>query len=725
MANTLGTLVVRLGLDAADFIQGMSKADLEANRFAEKQKRAAAAVDRTVQALERQAILAGKSSREAQLLQLAWRGATEEQLKAADAALKQVESQQKWASHAAAAGLAAGALAAGFVAMVRAQVDAVDKFNDLADATGASIENISGLDEIARRTGTAVDTVGAALTKFNATLKEANSENEAGDVFKRLGLNLAELKKLDPAEAMLKTAQALDKFALDGNRARDTQTLFGKSVREVAPLLKDMAEQGQLVASVTSQQAAEAEKFNREIFKLQATVQNVGRAFALDLVTGINEAAKALRQSGLLEGFRTLFTGSDQYKNDKRLVELTDQLMQAQNALDASRGRDRRFGDKSLDTAANERRVAALQAEINTTMAMRRMLQGESAAAAAAARSTGGGKGDGKSTRWSGLTYDEQVSQNVGKLIEDSDVIKAKVFADTLARLDDMFFKGLISANLYDSALQKLTRSVTSAGAALPELSDEAKHIGDVFEEEQKAIREWTKQMERRDAETIQQLFAFSGRTDADRKRRQADALAEFLKKNPDSFTKEETEKIVKGIAGISDEAKKVTSIAEDLGLTFSSAFEQAALGGKKLSDVLKGLGRDIAAIVIRKTVTEKVAGAITDAIKGGSGDGGVGNLLSSLGNLIFGGGRAGGGDVMPGRAYVVGEHRPELFVPKVAGTIVPRVPGGGGSDGPPIYINVTTTDVVSRQELRSTVRQAVSGVVGARRRLVTYGGDE
>jgi hypothetical protein len=37
--------------------------------------------------------------------------------------------------------------------------------------------------------------------------------------------------------------------------------------------------------------------------------------------------------------------------------------------------------------------------------------------------------------------------------------------------------------------------------------------------------------------------------------------------------------------------------------------------------------------------------------------------------------GRASGGPVYPGQAYIVGEHRPELFVPDVPGTIVPRVP--------------------------------------------------
>jgi len=55
---------------------------------------------------------------------------------------------------------------------------------------------------------------------------------------------------------------------------------------------------------------------------------------------------------------------------------------------------------------------------------------------------------------------------------------------------------------------------------------------------------------------------------------------------------------------------------------------------------------------------------------------GGIGSILSSIGGF-FGGFFEGGGDVMPGRAYVVGEKRPELFVPRSAGSIVPSVSNG------------------------------------------------
>lgn len=56
-----------------------------------------------------------------------------------------------------------------------------------------------------------------------------------------------------------------------------------------------------------------------------------------------------------------------------------------------------------------------------------------------------------------------------------------------------------------------------------------------------------------------------------------------------------------------------------------------------------------------------------------------------------FGGARAMGGPVLSNTAYLVGERGPELFVPDVAGTIVPNggTPGGSGIAGGNVYLTV------------------------------------
>jgi TP901 family phage tail tape measure protein len=67
---------------------------------------------------------------------------------------------------------------------------------------------------------------------------------------------------------------------------------------------------------------------------------------------------------------------------------------------------------------------------------------------------------------------------------------------------------------------------------------------------------------------------------------------------------------------------------------------------------------------------------------------------------------RAKGGPVTAGRPYIVGEKRPELFVPSSSGTIRPSVPGGGFTYAPQVNLTVheaagdlrTAFDVFSRR---------------------------
>lgn len=213
--------------------------------------------------------------------------------------------------------LGAGISVAGIVAIAKASIDGVDRLNDLRDATGASIENLSALEDVAARTGTSMDTVSASVIKFNKALADAKPDSDAARALEAIGLSAKELKALDPAEALLKTAVALQGFADDGNKARLTQELFGKSLKEVAPFLKDLAEKGQLVATVTTAQALEAEKFNKELFALQKNAQDAARSLTGPLVESLNTVIAKFRE-GSAAGKGFFETAANIYANNIR-----------------------------------------------------------------------------------------------------------------------------------------------------------------------------------------------------------------------------------------------------------------------------------------------------------------------------------------------------------------------------------------------------------------------
>jgi hypothetical protein len=90
-----------------------------------------------------------------------------------------------------------------------------------------------------------------------------------------------------------------------------------------------------------------------------------------------------------------------------------------------------------------------------------------------------------------------------------------------------------------------------------------------------------------------------------------------------ESIDREQEEAIEAGEAFLEGERarkealKETEQAARDLGLTFASAFEDAVIEGRELSDVLRGLAMDVARIFLRKTVTEPLADAASGLFKG------------------------------------------------------------------------------------------------------------
>lgn len=274
-----------------------------------------------------------------------------------------------------------GALASAFAAAevkdwFKSTVDGLDALNDLKDATGASIENLSALEDIGARTGTSFETVASSLIKFNKVLSESKDGNEIASILKKLGLSAEELKRIDPAEALRQTAVALAQFADDGDKARYVQVLFGKSVQETAPFLKDLAEQTRLNGKVTTEQTRAAEEFNNQLAELKKNSVDAGRGLVNDLLPAMNSillAFKEAKQSGqgsFLDGL----LGTNQSARLKAeaaatadaIARTTDSIERMQEALQRKGGAG---SDQFLETRIEKarQRLVNLQADAAQT----------------------------------------------------------------------------------------------------------------------------------------------------------------------------------------------------------------------------------------------------------------------------------------------------------------------------------------------------------------------
>ncbi len=145
-----------------------------------------------------------------------------------------------------------------------------------------------------------------------------------------------------------------------------------------------------------------------------------------------------------------------------------------------------------------------------------------------------------------------------------------------------------------------------------------------------------------------------------------------------------DTSGFARDVAGIKDQLDgTLVTGADQAGRAIESALAKAArtgsLGFDDLRKVALSALADIAASAIRTD--------LRGLLGGGASGGGILSSLASAASSLFGGapGRATGGPVTGGSAYVVGERGPELFVPTAAGRVMT-----GGQGGPvTITVNV------------------------------------
>ena len=138
------------------------------------------------------------------------------------------------------------------------------------------------------------------------------------------------------------------------------------------------------------------------------------------------------------------------------------------------------------------------------------------------------------------------------------------------------------------------------------------------------------------------------------------------------------------------------------------------------LGAIRKGsLGFDDLKRIALNTVNDIAAQAVGTLLNSGSsGGGGLFNFGSILGSILGLPGRATGGNVSPGRGFLVGERGPELFVPTSAGRIENSATLGGAREVR-VSINVVTPQGSSTpQALQRSSRQVASAV---RRALTSF----
>lgn len=195
----------------------------------------------------------------------------------------------------AAAGIAAGVSMQALINQFDKAVESAAGLKDMAEKTGASVESLSALSSVAKAVGQDMTGVETALTKLAKNL--AGSDDEAkgtAHALDTLGLKMKDLRQMDAAEAFKAVADKLAEYKDGVGKTAIAQDILGKSGAQLLPYMKDLAEAGVLVAKTTSQQAALADDYEKNLRKLVGAKNSLYKAISMEVLPAANNFIESL-----------------------------------------------------------------------------------------------------------------------------------------------------------------------------------------------------------------------------------------------------------------------------------------------------------------------------------------------------------------------------------------------------------------------------------------------
>jgi hypothetical protein len=634
MANNLGALTVSLGLDAAEYMRGLTKSEYEAKKTS----------DRLTKQFQQAAAAIGSIGAGAFLAS---------SIKSTTDFAREIENLSR-------------------IAGVSAQE--MQAFSYAAQTVGFSTEKLADVfKDVQDKVGDFLQTGGGPLADF--------FENIAP----KIGVTAEQFRNLSGKDALQLYVSSLEKANVSQNEMVFFMEAIASDATALLPLLRDngsefarLAVEAENLGVVLDESAIKAAKeLSNTLTQFNAISDGVIRQIASALIPSINELGNefltgtrnangffdALFTFGLINPFKS--TGENLKTIRQDIQGLEDDRKRALAANSDTSGID-----QALQTAA--KRLAYLKDLERQAVSI-----GKDDQSSAEARRLGLQVAP---TPRLASTQNAKDIAAADKAAKDRARILQKERDEELKLKREASIQGGLAVEAENEAIQKSRKKLEEE---LLVLKREASIAGGLaVEAENKAIQKTREEYDRW-IKTVKES-TLEGKAAA--QTAEINKLFEAVEAGRLSW--DEYEQASSKALGLTGEAlKKGKNFASELGLTFSSAFEDAIVSGKGFSEVLKGLEKDILRIIVRRAVTEPLANAI------GSG-------FSS----IFSGGKAIGGDVMGGRSYMVGERGPELFTPMGNGSITPN--SGGATINQTISIDARGADAGVEQRIMQAMRQ-------------------
>lgn len=202
---------------------------------------------------------------------------------------------------------------------------------------------------------------------------------------------------------------------------------------------------------------------------------------------------------------------------------------------------------------------------------------------------------------------------------------------------------------------------------------------------------------DQREAESLQEFLDQRQEQINQADQKEAEALQEFKDKRLELIDEADTGEAERL-------GKKQIDVADRLRESFDITGAAGVRAFDNIGDAAKQLLQQLTATALQLAVIEP----LMDALFGKKGDP-LGGVVGAVTHGLLG--FAGGGSPPVGVPSLVGERGPELFVPRVPGTIIPNGGVGGGSH---FYIDARGAQVGVAEQIAAAIKRAAPAIVGA-----------
>lgn len=200
------------------------------------------------------------------------------------------------------------AAAAGLALGVKQAIDFGGALFDLSQRTGIAVKELVILQQAFKDSGISADQVGPVINRMQKAIAGVNEDGEpTNKMFEKLGINLDQLKKLNPADQFKQIQKAIGNLASPAEKTAAAIALFGKSAGELVTLFRDgkvFENAAQVIGGQADILAANAEKFD----KVSDGFKNIGTKLtgffvgvASEVIPSLLQATDALNATDLSE----------------------------------------------------------------------------------------------------------------------------------------------------------------------------------------------------------------------------------------------------------------------------------------------------------------------------------------------------------------------------------------------------------------------------------------